>query len=163
MHLSKVIISVKVVLLALTLALVGCQADTPVEGGAGGATATSTGGTGGTLSAGGTGGSAIGGAGGVSAGGSGPVVCDLGTIYPNRQLIDPDNPDYEESGWTKQQVIDAFADAKAQNNQAYRAYRAAFQYSEYMECPFCACGCAAPSLSNHLSAIDCFKDMHGFT
>jgi hypothetical protein len=91
------------------------------------------------------------------------VVCDLGTIYPNEPLIDPDNPDYEDGSWTTQQVIDAFADAKAQDTQAYRAYRAAFQYSQFLECAFCSCGCDAPSLGNHLSSMDCFKDMHGFT
>lgn len=91
--------------------------------------------------------------------GSAGVSC-LGSVYPSRGPIDPDGPDYEESGWTKQDVADAFAEAKTQGTKAFRAYKAAHTYPELLECAFCACGCA--STFGHVSALDCFKDMHGF-
>lgn len=89
-----------------------------------------------------------------------PIVCDLGTMYPDLPLIDPDNPDYEDAIYSKAQVKEAFAKDKADNGSAYRAYKAALQHQDVLACAFCACGCA-PSIG-HLSAIDCFKDMHGF-
>jgi hypothetical protein len=89
------------------------------------------------------------------------VSCDLGTVYPSQQVIDPDNPVYQDASVTQAEVTEMFAQAKAEDTSAYRAYRAARDFVEYMECPFCACGCAAGS--GHLSAIDCFKDTHGFT
>lgn len=88
------------------------------------------------------------------------VVCDLGTMYPGQPLIDPDAPDFEDEVYSKQQVAEAFAADKAKNGPAYRAYKAALVHQDVLECAFCACGCA-PSIG-HLSAIDCFKDMHGF-
>ena len=87
--------------------------------------------------------------------------CDLGTMYPNSAVIDPDNPDFEDAQHSRAQVIQTFADAKTADNQAYQAYRAARDYADLLTCPFCACGCA--DSIGHLSAIDCFKDMHGFT
>lgn len=88
------------------------------------------------------------------------VVCELGTKYPGQAPIDPDVPDFEEEGWTKAEVAAAFAADKAKNGPAYRAYKAAVAHQDVLECAFCACGCG-PSIG-HLSAIDCFKDMHGF-
>jgi len=110
----------------------------------------------GSSNAAGAGGTVAGGAGGTSA----DIVCSLGTMYPNRTVIDPDAPVYSDSGWTQQQVTDAFAQAKAQNSQAYRAYKAANKYTQYLQCAWCACGCATSP--GHKSAIDCYKDMHGF-
>ncbi|MBW2263456.1 MAG: hypothetical protein JRG91_15935 [Deltaproteobacteria bacterium] len=89
------------------------------------------------------------------------VVCELGTIYPGGPVIDPDAPIYSDSMWTQEEVEAAFAAAKVENNAFYRGYLAAYKYPEVLECPFCACGCATMSIS-HLSAVDCFKDMHGF-
>ena len=86
--------------------------------------------------------------------------CELGTMYPDAPAIDPDAPVYEDASWTQAEVTAAFAEAKAQNTYAYQAYRAASELGSLLECPFCACGCA-PSIG-HRSAIDCFKDMHGF-
>lgn len=90
-----------------------------------------------------------------------PVVCTLGTMYPGLPAIDPDNPDFSDDVFSKEQVIADFAEDKAKNGAAYRAYKAALENQETLECAFCACGCA-PSIG-HTSAIDCFKDMHGFT
>lgn len=84
----------------------------------------------------------------------------LGTKYPGKGTIDPDNPDFEDALWTKEEVQNKFAAAKAQDLPAYHAYRAASRASAVLECAFCACGCATSDA--HLSAIDCFKDMHGF-
>jgi hypothetical protein len=75
-------------------------------------------------------------------------------------MIDPDAPVYQDAVWTQPEVDQAFAAAKAQSSSAYRAYRAARDHAEYMPCAFCGCGCA--SAAGHASAIDCFKDMHGF-
>lgn len=90
----------------------------------------------------------------------GPVEC-FGTIYPGIDPIDPDAPIYSDADWTQEQVTVAFDDAKAGNTLAYRAYKAAYELGDILECAFCACGCA--SLVDHVSAMDCFKDMHGFT
>lgn len=84
----------------------------------------------------------------------------LGTKYPGKGTIDPDNPDFEDALWTKAEVQQKFAAAKAQGLAAYRAYKAAQRASGVLDCAFCTCGCAASD--GHLSAIDCFKDMHGF-
>lgn len=89
------------------------------------------------------------------------VACELGTIYPADGVIDPDAPVYSDSTWTQEEVEAAFAAARAENNAYYRGYLAAHKYPEVLECAFCACGCASMSIS-HLSAVDCFKDMHGF-
>ena len=89
------------------------------------------------------------------------AACDLGTMYPAKDVIDPDAPKFADANWTQQQVSAAFAQAKTDNTSAYQGYRAARDYKQYLECAFCACGCY-PSIG-HLSAIDCFKDMHGFT
>jgi hypothetical protein len=97
----------------------------------------------------------------AAGGAAGVVSCDLGSVYPDSTVIDPDAPVYEGTGWSQSSVTQAFAEAKAEDSSAYRAYRAARDHTEYMECPFCACGCAEGN--GHRSAIDCFKDMHGFT
>ncbi len=145
--------------LAVGLALAAsCGGDGGSGRAAGGSTATGAGGPGGS----GAGAQGTGAAGAAGVGGAGSVVCTLGTVYPNRDTIDPDAPDYEEPGWTKPEVAQAFADAKAADDKAYRAYRAAHQYAQFLECPFCACGCAIMDVA-HQSAVDCFKDMHGFT
>lgn len=89
-----------------------------------------------------------------------PVVCELGTMYPTWPPIDPDNPDFEDDVFSKEQVIETFATDKAKNGDAYRAYKAALVHQDVLDCAFCSCGCT-PSIG-HLSAIDCFKDMHGF-
>ena len=126
--------------------------------GAGGALAT------GGVSAGGSGGTATGGvaAGGDSgAAGTPSALCDLGSMYPTAPLIDPDAPVYQGANWTQQLVDEAFAKAKADQTTAYLGYAAARDHEKYMQCAFCSCGCG-PSIG-HLSAIDCFKDMHGFT
>lgn len=136
----------------------GGTSGTGAGGAVGGGAGTALGGSAGTL----TGGAGGAGASDAAAGGSAgaTVACDLGTMYPNEPLIDPDNPVYQDATWTQQAVTQAFAQAKAENSLAYQGYRAARDYEKYMECPFCACGCE--ELIGHLSAIDCFKDMHGF-
>lgn len=111
---------------------------------------------GGSSNASGSGGTAAGGSGGEASG----IVCSLGTMYPDRAVIDPDAPVYHDSAWSQQEVTDSFAQAKAQDSQAYRAYKAANKYTQYLQCAFCACGCATQP--GHKSAIDCYKDMHGF-
>jgi len=89
----------------------------------------------------------------------GPIEC-FGTVYPGIAPIDPDNPVYSDAEWTQQEVTEAFAEAKAGNTLAYKAYKAAYELGDILECAFCACGCEP--LVGHLSATDCFKDMHGF-
>jgi hypothetical protein len=89
------------------------------------------------------------------------TVCDYGTKYPNANVIDPDSPVYEDASWTQQEVVDNFVEAKSLGLPAYPAYRAAREHSQYLECAYCKCGCGGPTLA-HQSAIDCFKDMHGF-
>lgn len=89
-----------------------------------------------------------------------PIQC-LGTVYPDSGPIDPDNPVYENEYYTQEQVTKMFAQAKADNTKVYRAYLAGLLYPDLLECAFCYCGCASPSF-NHVSAVDCFKDMHGF-
>jgi len=109
----------------------------------------------------GLGGSGAAGESGVDAAGDAPaVVCDLGTMYPTLDVIDPDAPVYSDASWTQDAVVASFAKAKAESSMAYLAYRAARDYSHFLDCAFCSCGCA-PGIG-HLSAIDCFKDMHGF-
>lgn len=87
--------------------------------------------------------------------------CALGSSTPDAPVIDPDAPVYEDDAWTQAEVEVAFAGAAAEDSPAYRAYKAALAHPEYLECAYCACGCAHSD--GHLSAIDCFKDMHGFT
>jgi hypothetical protein len=94
-------------------------------------------------------------------GGSTALSCELGSMYPNQGVIDPDAPVFEDANWDQAKVSDAFAKAKADGTTAYLAYRAARDYTQHLDCAFCACGCA-PGIG-HRSAIDCFKDMHGFT
>jgi hypothetical protein len=89
-----------------------------------------------------------------------PAPQCLGTRWPGRQTIDPDNPDFEDQTWSKAQVQGKFAEAKQQGSDAYKAYKAARVHASVLPCAFCACGCA--TLEGHESAIDCFKDMHGF-
>jgi hypothetical protein len=89
------------------------------------------------------------------------TLCDYGSVYPNASVIDPDNPVYQDGSWTQQEVIDNFEQAKLLGKDAYPAYRAARDHAQYMECAYCKCGCGGPALG-HESAIDCFKDMHGF-
>lgn len=86
---------------------------------------------------------------------------NLGTVYPTRGVINPDDPNYEGDGFSKQQVSEMFSRVKAENGPAYRAYKAAFNNADNLHYAFCGCGCAL--VSNHISAVDCFKDMHGFT
>lgn len=88
------------------------------------------------------------------------ATCKLGTGFPQLTLINPDNPDYAGDGYTKAQVKTLFADGKAKKSTAYLAYLAAYENADYISCPFCDCGCQA---AGHLSAVDCFKTMHGFT
>lgn len=91
------------------------------------------------------------------------LTCDLGSLYEGQPSIDPDDPgDYSEEGWSNEDVIAAFEQAKADDSDAYRAYLFARDHSELLECAFCACGCSITD-EGHLSASDCFKDMHGFT
>jgi len=90
------------------------------------------------------------------------VVCELGTIYPTAGVIDPDNPVYSGSDYSQAEVTAAFDEARADDSMAYRAYKAAYTWPDVMECAFCSCGCADMSI-DHQSAVDCFKDMHGFT
>lgn len=112
-------------------------------------------------SAAGLGGGGAAGESGVDAAGDAPaVVCDLGTMYPTLDVIDPDAPVYSDASWTQGAVVALFDNAKAKGSIEYLAYRAARDYSHVLDCAFCSCGCA-PSIG-HLSAIDCFKDMHGF-
>jgi hypothetical protein len=89
-----------------------------------------------------------------------PIQC-LGTVYPDSGPFDPDNPIYEDEYYTQEQVTKMFAQAKEDNTKAYRAYLAAYLYPELLECAFCYCGCSEPP-TNHISALDCFKDIHGF-
>jgi hypothetical protein len=84
----------------------------------------------------------------------------LGTLYPDRQVIDPDNPVYEDAEWSQETVQQMFTSAKAQDAAAYRAYKAARQHAYLLEWAFCACGC--DDSAHHVSAVDCFKDMHGY-
>ena len=77
------------------------------------------------------------------------------------EAIDPDAPVFNDASWTQAKVSQVFVEAKGQNTSAYLAYKAARDYAHVLDCAFCSCGCA-PSIG-HLSAIDCFKDMHGFT
>ena len=91
----------------------------------------------------------------------GPVACTLGTLYPSASVIDPDNPVYTDEMYAQADVTDMFAKAKAESSPAYLSYAAARDHANVLGCAFCACGCA--SSIGHLSAIDCFKDLHGFT
>ncbi len=84
----------------------------------------------------------------------------LGTMYPGIGPIDPDAPVFSDATWTQQEVTAAFLEAKVQNSDAYRAYKAALSLGDILECAFCICGCHESI--GHLSAADCFKDMHGF-
>ena len=87
--------------------------------------------------------------------------CDLGTMDPDAPLIDPDAPVFSDASWTQEEVEAAFAAAREEDSTAYRAYRAAGAWPDHLSCAWCACGCAAAD--GHQSALDCFKDMHGFT
>lgn len=87
-----------------------------------------------------------------------PSGC-LPSKWPDRAVIDPDAPAFEDAAYTREKVEELFAGAKASSSSAYRAYRAARDHADVLACGFCACGCAA---DGHLSALDCFKDMHGF-
>jgi uncharacterized protein with PCYCGC motif len=89
----------------------------------------------------------------------GPPEC-LGTMYPGIGPIDPDAPVFSDANWTQDEVTAAFLEAKAQNSDAYRAYKAALLLGDILECAFCTCGCHESI--GHLSSADCYKDMHGF-
>ena len=125
-------------------------------GGGTGAAAGTGGGTGATVGTGGGAGAAAG-----TGGGTASVTCELGTMYPGTGVIDPDAPVFSDANWPQDKVTQTFAQAKTDASTAYLAYRAARDYAKYLDCAFCACGCAQSI--GHLSAIDCFKDMHGFT
>lgn len=84
----------------------------------------------------------------------------MGTGYPEANIIDPDAPDYEDASHTTEQVRGLFGDARAADSQAYRAYEAAHANPDVMRCAFCPCGCSA---GGHMSAADCFKDLHGLS
>lgn len=88
-------------------------------------------------------------------------ICQLGTLYPSAGVIDPDSPVFSDEMHTQADVTDLFAKAKAESSPAYAAYLAARENAGVLGCAFCACGCA--SSIGHLSAVDCFKDLHGFT
>lgn len=91
---------------------------------------------------------------------AGEPVC-LGTVYPDGAVINPDDPVYSSETLPQDYVSEKFAEAKAADSKAYRAYLAAYEDGqEVLECAFCACGCAESD--GHISAIDCFKDFHGF-
>jgi len=90
---------------------------------------------------------------------AGPAQC-LGNMYEEAPVIDPDHPVFSDASHTAEQVAAMFAQAAAENSRAYQAYRAARDQSAVLSCAFCACGCS--SSPGHLSAIDCFKDLHGF-
>ncbi len=92
--------------------------------------------------------------------GTAAVVCDLGTMYPGVSTIDPDAPVFQDATHTQAEVTADFEQAKAAGSMAYLAYKAARDHADVLDCAFCACGCA--DSIGHLSAIDCFKDMHGF-
>ncbi|MBI2892337.1 MAG: hypothetical protein HYY06_02215 [Deltaproteobacteria bacterium] len=92
---------------------------------------------------------------------SAPTVECLGTAFPDRQVIDPDDPVFSDDQWTQEEVQDAFVQARAEDNAAYRAYRFAHLRPDLVECGFCTCGC--DEHEGHQSNQDCFKDMHGFT
>lgn len=85
----------------------------------------------------------------------------LGTVYPDLAVIDPDDPSYADGDHTAEEVRAMFAVERADDTQTYRAYRAAHTWPDLIECAFCACGCATGL--GHVSALDCFKDLHGFT
>jgi hypothetical protein len=89
------------------------------------------------------------------------VLCELGTMYPGVETIDPDAPVFEDASWPQSKVTDSFAQAKASGSTAYWAYKAARAQQNVLDCAFCSCGCAQGI--GHKSAVDCFKDMHGFT
>lgn len=162
--------------LAAVIAAVAIVSACGTDESSGGASS-STGGTAGHAHAGAAGSTNVGGAGGTAgttaaagntgtgatagSAGAASVVCDLGTMYPGVALIDPDAPVFQDGTWSQQQVVDAFAQAKTDNSTAYLGYKAARDYSQHLDCAFCACGCEGSI--GHLSAIDCFKDMHGFT
>lgn len=93
--------------------------------------------------------------------GSLEASCELGSVYPDAHVIDPDTPNYSDAHWTQAEVEEAFVEAASDDSRAYQAYAAARDHADLLECAFCDCGCA-PSV-DHLSAVDCFKDMHGFT
>lgn len=88
----------------------------------------------------------------------GSVAC-LGSFQPAWPVIDPDAPVFTDAAHTQAQVETMFADARARDTAAYRAYRAARDLGDRLTCAYCACGCA---VDGHLSAQDCFKDLHGF-
>jgi hypothetical protein len=89
----------------------------------------------------------------------GPVTC-YDTKYPGVSPIDPDAPNFSDPDHTVDATKALFAKAKADNSAAYRAYKIAHDNPEALQCARCACGCAR-SLG-HISAVDCFKDLHGF-
>ncbi len=89
-----------------------------------------------------------------------PPVC-LESVYPDQSVIDPDDPRFEDDAHTLEEVQVMFASARQDSSDAYWAYKAAYDHSDLIQCAFCSCGCAITS--GHLSAIDCFKDLHGFT
>ena len=88
------------------------------------------------------------------------VECPLGSKWPERGTINPDDPEYEDEEFTNEEVRRIFAQGKAENSAAYRAYKIAYDNQAVLECAFCACGCERSI--GHRSNVDCFKDMHGF-
>jgi hypothetical protein len=91
---------------------------------------------------------------------AGPPVECRGSKAPAAPLIDPDNPQFSDETFSNAEVRDKFLRAKNDNTAAYRAYKAALANADVLSCGFCKCGCTS---LGHVSAIDCFKDMHGFT
>ncbi len=91
----------------------------------------------------------------------GPAIACYGSKDPAATLIDPDAPTYSDADNPLDDVRARFSKARATNAAAYRAYAAAKKNADVLGCGFCKCGCAR-SLG-HESALDCFKDMHGFT
>jgi hypothetical protein len=85
----------------------------------------------------------------------------LGSRWPERAVIDPDAPAYSDSTHDAALVTAWFEDAKHADSPAYQAYSSAHRKPELLGCAFCPCGCAAAAA--HRSAVDCFKDLHGFT
>lgn len=91
---------------------------------------------------------------------NGPAAACYGSKDAAAALIDPDNPTFADSAITNAEVREKFSRARERNSGAYRAYRAALANADVLSCAFCKCGCAGGI--GHVSALDCFKDMHGF-
>lgn len=85
--------------------------------------------------------------------------CELGSTYGEAPAIDPAAPAAGADQTPAEEVAAAF-EGLDPTSDAWRAYAfASSPQGGVLECAFCACGCA--TTEGHLSAIDCFKDLHG--